>query len=241
MKLIIIQDCRETFIVCAELSDKLFKTESSQYSICKVPRMGKSARRVCLEVLIKELYRTPNWVSFAITISKGFEYVPYKLNQWPTGTSVQPFRGSKQWSYQNKQQRANGTIPYMRDYRKRHDTNLSYRRPSTRDFSWSDGSYNPRHSPRHTNFGKARSYHGTYSNQHYTSNGRLGADDRKYPVLVRSDYGRDVADEVLGAAHSRGLGGITRVMIPTTSNKVRVVCYQLAGKGGRSSPGNYTN
>ncbi|KAK7072551.1 hypothetical protein SK128_018177 [Halocaridina rubra] len=80
-------------------------------------------------------------------------------------------------SYQNKQQRANGTIPYTRDYRKRHDTNLSYRRPRTRDFSWSDGSYNPRHSPRHTNFGKAQSYHGTYSNQRYTSNGRYRHQD----------------------------------------------------------------
>ncbi|KAK7065183.1 hypothetical protein SK128_008356 [Halocaridina rubra] len=137
------------------------------------------------EVLIKELSRKPNWVSFAITISKGFEYVPYKLNQWPKGAIVQLFRGGKQWtqpglstkypklqSYQNKQQRAYETIPYPRDYRKRHNTNLSYRNPRTRDFSWRDGSYNPRHSPRHTNFGKAQSYHGTYSNQRYPSNGR---------------------------------------------------------------------
>ncbi|KAK7085831.1 hypothetical protein SK128_000470 [Halocaridina rubra] len=162
------------------------------------------------EVLIKELSRTPNWVSFAITISKGFEYVPYKLNQWPTGTSVQPFHGSKQWtqpgystkypklqSYQNKQQRANGTIPYTRDYRKRHDTNLSYRRPRTRDFSWSDGSYNPRHSPRHTNFGKARSYHGTYSNQRYTSNGRYRHQDPW--ANPRTHYN----DEFPAESHSR--------------------------------------
>ncbi|KAK7077553.1 hypothetical protein SK128_017216 [Halocaridina rubra] len=47
------------------------------------------------EVLIKELSRKPNWVSFAITISKGFENVPYKLNQWSTGTIVQPFCGGK--------------------------------------------------------------------------------------------------------------------------------------------------
>ncbi|KAK7074355.1 hypothetical protein SK128_014146, partial [Halocaridina rubra] len=142
------------------------------------------------EVLIKELSRKPNWVSFTITISKGFKYVPYKLNQWPTGTIVQPFRGGKQWpqpgystkypklqSYQSKQQRAYKTIPYLRDYRKRHDTNLSYRHPRTRDFYWSDGSYNPRHSPKHTNFGKARSCHGTYSNQRYPSNGRYRHQD----------------------------------------------------------------
>ncbi|KAK6996824.1 Guanosine-3',5'-bis(diphosphate) 3'-pyrophosphohydrolase MESH1 [Halocaridina rubra] len=162
------------------------------------------------EVLIKELSRKPNWVSFAITISKGFEYVPYKLNQWPTGTSVQPFRGGKQWtqpgystkypklqSYQNKQQRANETIPYTRDYRKRHDTILSYRRPRTRDFSWSDGSYNPRHSPRHTNFGKARSYHGTYSNQRYTSNGRYRHQDPW--ANPRTHYN----DEFPAESHSR--------------------------------------
>ncbi|KAK7072969.1 hypothetical protein SK128_009699 [Halocaridina rubra] len=157
-----------------------------------------------------ELSRKPNWGSFTITISKGFEYVPYKLNQWPTGTSVQPFRGGKQWtqpgystkypklqSYQNKQQRANETIPYTRDYRKRHDTNLSYRRPRTRDFSWSDGSYNPRHSPRHTNFGKARSYHGTYSNQRYTSNGRYRHQDPW--ANPRTHYN----DEFPAESHSR--------------------------------------
>ncbi|XP_068222058.1 dynein axonemal heavy chain 6-like [Palaemon carinicauda] len=48
----------------------------------------------------------------------------------------------------------------------------------------------------------------------------LGSDERKYPVLVRSDYGRDVAGEVLAAALTRGLAGITRVIMPTTSHKV---------------------
>ncbi|XP_066941286.1 LOW QUALITY PROTEIN: uncharacterized protein [Macrobrachium rosenbergii] len=48
----------------------------------------------------------------------------------------------------------------------------------------------------------------------------LGSDERKYPVLVRSDYGRDVAGEVLASAQARGLAGITRVIMPTTAQKV---------------------
>ncbi|KAK7082165.1 hypothetical protein SK128_025433 [Halocaridina rubra] len=143
-------------------------------------------------------------------ISKGFEYVAYKLNQWPTGTTVQPFCGGKQWtqpglstkypklqSYQNKQQRAYETIPYPGDYRKRHNTNLSYCHPRTRDFSWRDGSYNPRHSPRHTNFGKARSYHGTYSNQRYPSNGMYTHQDPRANPITHYN------DEFPAESHSR--------------------------------------
>ncbi|KAK7082525.1 hypothetical protein SK128_012283, partial [Halocaridina rubra] len=48
------------------------------------------------EVQIRKLSRNPDWISFAVTILKGFEYVVYKLNQWPTGMIVLPFCGGKQ-------------------------------------------------------------------------------------------------------------------------------------------------
>lgn len=50
---------------------------------------------------------------------------------------------------------------------------------------------------------------------------RLGPDERKLPVLVWADYGRDVAGEVIGAAHARSVAGITRVIMATPAEKVR--------------------
>ncbi|KAK8381811.1 hypothetical protein O3P69_015079 [Scylla paramamosain] len=47
----------------------------------------------------------------------------------------------------------------------------------------------------------------------------LGQEERKQPVLVWTDYGRDVGEEVLGVAQARGLGGITRVITAPTRTK----------------------
>nr|XP_027212731.1 uncharacterized protein LOC113805867 [Penaeus vannamei] len=48
---------------------------------------------------------------------------------------------------------------------------------------------------------------------------RLGPEERKLPVLVWADYGRDVAGEVIGAAHARSVAGITRVIMATPAEK----------------------
>lgn len=50
---------------------------------------------------------------------------------------------------------------------------------------------------------------------------RLGPEERKLPVLVWADYGRDVAGEVIAAAHARSVAGITRVIMATPAEKVR--------------------
>ncbi|KAK4318528.1 hypothetical protein Pmani_010469 [Petrolisthes manimaculis] len=48
----------------------------------------------------------------------------------------------------------------------------------------------------------------------------LGVEERKLPVLVWTDHGRDVAREVLAAANTRGLAGNTRViMAPAPSQE----------------------
>lgn len=49
---------------------------------------------------------------------------------------------------------------------------------------------------------------------------RLGTEERKLPVLVWSDYGRDVGGEVLAAAHARGVAGITRVIVALRDSEV---------------------
>ncbi|XP_047493548.1 dynein axonemal heavy chain 6-like [Penaeus chinensis] len=47
----------------------------------------------------------------------------------------------------------------------------------------------------------------------------LGPEERKLPVLVWADYGRDVAGEVIAAAHARSVAGITRVIMATPAEK----------------------
>ncbi|KAK7081674.1 hypothetical protein SK128_025846, partial [Halocaridina rubra] len=126
--------------------------------------------------------------------------------------------------------------------------------PSThRDFSWRDGFYNPRHSPRFTSYGKDRSYHGTYYNQRYPFNGRYRHQDpwanprthyddefpaeshcrNKSCTNPRTNYNYDYGyhpDETCGLASSAQIKGVT-----AESDIIVICCFLSSTRNGQSS------